>query len=181
MTEPKAGVFYRHAVEAVFDRVVRVRHLDSTELRAAISAIGLDFDKPRDIDLETWLKVLKVVARALTPAGTETEALTQLGIAALEGYADTLVGRGALLVSKLTGPKRSLIASAEAWGTANNIYVVTTEDKGPKSVEIHLNVAGELTPYNRGILLGVVGKLGIKATVDTRERSNGVTYVVNWE
>ena len=41
MSESK-GVFYRHAVESVFDRVVRVRHLDSAELRAALSAIGFE-------------------------------------------------------------------------------------------------------------------------------------------
>lgn len=181
MSTPKNGVFYRHAVEAVFERVVRVRQLDTPTLRQELTSIGVDFEKPRDVDLATWLRVLKAVARVLAPGVPEAEALSQLGRVALEGYASTLVGQGALLVSKLAGVKRSMVRAAEAWGTANNIYVVTTEDRGPKCVAVLLNVAGELTPYNRGILYGVLSVLGAKGTVDSQERPDGVTYVVTWE
>lgn len=181
MAESKPGVFFRHAVEAVFQRVVHAKQLDTPELRAALRAAGLEFEKPRDVDLTTWLKVLKAVSRALSPGVPEPEALTRLGEVAVQGYATTLVGQGALLLARLLGPRRSLVRAAEMWRTANDIYVVTTEDRGPKSVAVGLNVAGELTPYNRGILLGVCGLLGLSATVDAQEHAGGVTYVVSWQ
>lgn len=46
---------------------------------------------------------------------------------------------------------------------------------------VKLNVAGELTPYNCGILLGVLRVLGAKGTVEPQDRPDGVTYVVTWE
>ena len=181
MAQRHPGVFYRHTVEALLDQVMKARGLMTPALESELRTIGVDVGHPVDVDFETWLNLVKVCARSLEPLLLPDEALVQLGKSVIDGYTKTMLGQGALLLSKLAGPKRSLIKAAETWAIANTVYKVRTEEKGASRVEVHVNVGGEVAPYNRGVLLGALGKLSVRdGKVEQRDELDGVTYVITW-
>lgn len=175
------GVVFRHAVEALTERVLRQQQRLTPEFTAELRAMGVDVDKPRDLPMDTWRKLLQLCAARLFPELTEPEGLTEVGRAVLDGFTQTLVGRGALMVGKMLGPQRSLQRLAEYWGSANNVYRVTTREVGPKHFEVRINVGGEMRWYNRGILLGALEKVGAKGSVELHEQvGGGDLYIVTW-
>lgn len=176
------GVVYRHSVEALIKRVLEPRGALTPGFTSTLRDLGVDPGKPRDLDLATWTKLLQTCASQLFPGQAEPDALTSLGRALLDGFTSTLVGQGALLVGKLAGPRRSLQKLAEFWKSANSIYVVTTEEKGPTHFEVRINVGGPLRYYNRGILLGALEKVNVKTGhVELHEQpGGGDLYVVTW-
>lgn len=176
------GVVYRHSVEALLDRVLRQKNLLTPELSAELLALGVDPEKPRDLPLKTWTKLLQHCAAHLFPSQSEPEALTSLGKALLDGFTQTLVGRGALMLGKMAGPQRALAKLADTWATANSIYRVTSEERGPKHFEVRINVGGPLRYYNRGILLAALEKVNVaNAQVELQEQvSGGDLYVITW-
>ncbi|MFT3712907.1 MAG: DUF2378 family protein [Archangium sp.] len=157
LPEPKAdaGVIYRHSVEALLDHVVRRRRLlTGAELR------DLGLEKPRDLDKDTWERLLRTCARKLKPDGTEDEGLELLGAAMLEGYAAGFVGRSLFLVLKLMGPRRALLRMAENFKTADNITEVTATAHAEKHVEMVFNDIGNMPTYMRGLLSTAMTMLG---------------------
>lgn len=83
---------------------------------------------------------------------------------------------------RLIGPKRMILKIAETWATVNNIYVVKTAERGPRTVDVELNVQGDVTQYNRGALLGTLRVLdAVDPRVDAEEFPNGSTrFTVTW-
>lgn len=176
------GVVYRHSVEALLDRVLRQKKLLTPELTAALLALGVDPDRPRDLPMETWRGLLQLCAARMFPALPEPDGLTEVGRTTLDGFTQTLVGRGALMLGKMAGPARSLAKLADTWATANSVYRVTSEQKGPKHFEVRINVGGAMRYYNRGILLGALEKVGVKnPVVGLHEQvGGGDLYVITW-
>lgn len=176
------GVVYRHSLEALIKRVLEPRGALTETFTATLRTLGVDPAKPRDLDLATWTRLLQTCAAHLFPAQAEPDALTSLGRALLDGFTSTLVGQGALLVGKLAGPRRSLHKLADFWKSANSIYVVTAEEKGPTHFEVRINVGGPLRYYNRGILLEALEKVNVKTGhVELHEQpGGGDLYVVTW-
>ncbi|MBL8911148.1 MAG: DUF2378 family protein [Archangium sp.] len=163
------GVIYRHSVEALLNHVVKRRSLMTAR---ELAEFGLE--KPRDVDKDTWIRLLRTLARKLD--AQEDVWLEKLGAAMLEGYADGFVGRSLFLVLKLMGPRRALLRMAENFKTADNVTEVTATARGETHVEIVFNDIGKVPTYVRGLLLEAMTTMGLqKPTVTFEELPNGHT------
>ncbi|MFO0600006.1 MAG: DUF2378 family protein [Myxococcaceae bacterium] len=174
---PAEGVVFRHSVEALLNQVIKRRNLMTPgELRE------FNLEKPRDVGRDDWERLLRLLARKLTPDGTEAAGLEVLGREILIGYFDGLVGRGVFMVLKLLGPRRALLRMAENFETADNMTKVYPKELSPTHIELLFNDIGKMPTYVRGILIYALGELGQpNAKVTFEERADGYTrFDVSW-
>jgi uncharacterized protein (TIGR02265 family) len=182
MSQPE-GVIYSHAVKSFLEHVVVRRGLLDADLRRDLTALGLDLAKPRDVNLDTWVKALHLVAAKILPGATREAALEEVGREMFRGYVTSVVGRAMLLVLKLQGPRRSLLAIASNYSTADNVTKVATRELGPKEIELTFNQSGGVPTYVRGLILeamATVGATGCRADFTTRPNGDEV-FVVRWD
>ena len=145
------GVIFRHTVEAMIQRVLLRRNLLTPALAQDLKALGLDVTRPHDVPLAVWQSVLRHVSKLVAPGQPEDAALEELGREVLRGYADTLVGKGTLLVAKMLGPRRALLRIGETWATAGDAYRITITEKSPREIEALAEGVGDLAHYYKGV------------------------------
>lgn len=182
MADVKTGVVFKHTVESLLDNTLRARKLLTPALTEQLSLLGVDVEKPTDIPFSVWEQLLRVCSTAFAPDAPHRDALYALGQAFVSGFVTTTIGRTTLMNGRLIGPKRMIMRMAETWASLNNVYVVKTADRGQREVEVEINVAGEVTQYSRGALLGTLHALDAKdPRVDAVELPNGGTrFNVVW-
>jgi uncharacterized protein (TIGR02265 family) len=107
--------------------------------------------------------------------------LNRLGHRWVEAYFQTFIGKAALMFARVVGPKQVLMTMAEKWRSANNFYVATSIDRGPKHVEINLNVGGAIRHFNSGVLEEVLVAMGITTgRVETADIDGHSRFTVTW-
>ncbi|MFZ5445882.1 MAG: DUF2378 family protein [Myxococcota bacterium] len=172
-----AGVIFKHTVDAFLQQVVlRRKLLSARELES------FQLQRARDVDLETWVKLLKLSAQRLSPHKNEADALEDVGREMLRGYAEGMVGRGLFIVLRLLGPKKALVRMADNYRTADNMTSAKVVDRGPTEVEVEFNSTGGMPTYVRGVISESLVLLDVAgATVDlVSETPEGTRYAVRW-
>ena len=146
-----AGVIFRHTVEAMVQRVLLRRNLLTPALAQELKALALDPPRPQDVPLAVWQAGLRHISKLVAPGLPDHDALEALGREVLRGYADTLVGKGTLLVAKMLGPRRALLRIGETWATAGDAYRITITEKSPREIEALAEGVGDLAHYYKGV------------------------------
>lgn len=175
------GVIYRHAVESFVNGVILRHGLLSLEFEKELRALGLDVSHPREVDLETWTKLMRAVSARLSPGKSEAEALERVGREQLRGFFDSLVGKGLYLLLRLMGPHRTVRRMAENYRSADSITEVTTHQLGPCRYELIFNTTGGMPDYVRGLLHEAMLMLNVKDPQLTFEvRADGTAFTLWW-
>ena len=176
-----AGVIYRHTVEAFVERVLLRRGLLSLEFDRELKALGIDASRPKELNLDAWLKLLKASARRLSPGRSEADALEDVGREMLRGYIDGLVGKALFMVLRLVGPRRAMLRMAENFQTADSITSVTARELTATSVELEFRPSFGIPTYTSGVLLEAMGLLRAKdPKVEFRELTEVTQFSVSW-
>ena len=132
------------------------------ELKAAMRAEGIDFDQPlrSSYAAEPYVRCVRLLARALTPALAEDDALRELGAGAFNGLNSTFLGRSVLSVLKPLGLRRSLLHTERAFRNGNNYTRVEGQVLNPTAVELTFNTVMGIPTYVEGVLLAAATALG---------------------
>jgi uncharacterized protein (TIGR02265 family) len=171
------GVIFRHTVEAFLGRVVQRKNLLS-----AVELRELGLERARDVDLVTWVKLVKSVAKRMSPGKSEEKALEDVGREMVRGFADGMVGRGLFLVLRLLGPKKALGRMMDNYRTADSMTVIKVTDRGPSEMELEFNSVGGMPTYVAGVLHESLSMLQVaEARVDLLPSSLTATrFLVTW-
>lgn len=178
----KEKVIFAHTLQAFIQRVIMRRALLSIEFDKELRALGVDVSRPKEVNLATWVALLRACAKKMSPGAPEDEALEQVGREMMQGYSEGLVGRAMTIVLKLIGPRRSLLRMMENYATADNMTTVKVVEVTPTTMELEFNSTGDMPTYVRGILsemLRTVGARDIKIDYRTLP-SSATVYSVSW-
>lgn len=176
------GVIYRHTVEAFVKRILLRRGLLSLEFERELRVLGLDVQHCRDVDLETWSKIVRATAARMSPGKAEAEALEDVGHEMLIGFAESLVGKGLMFVLRFLGPARALLRMPENYQSADSITRVTARQLSPREVELTFNTTGGMPTYVRGLMLETLAHLKAHdATVRFDERIDSTVFNLSWK
>lgn len=180
----KSGVIYRHTAQAFFEQVLARRGLLSKALVDRLRALGVDPAKPRDVELTTWWKVVRLGAEALSPQKPLEEAFRDLGREVLRGYESSLVGKTSFLVLRMMGPRRAVTRLAESFRQSDDFTQVEVRELGPQKTLVRFTVPGGLPYpwYTEGVLLEGLALLGAKSPAVEVQAATGdsTDFIVSW-
>ncbi len=147
--------------EALFQRALGPRITPA--LRAELRAIGLDLDQPLapTYPAPIRLECLKLLRRALFPTLTEDQAWFAFGRALLEGYLQTMVGRGFDLQFRQLGPRALLKRASEVMSTSSNFNSAETIERGPFRWEVRFRCVDLEPAYYRGLTFASLEVCGV--------------------
>lgn len=141
-------------------------------LRRQLATLGLDLSKPLHAaySFDTWLRCLECTADALHPEVERSEGIARLGLAFLQGFQSTLIGKAIFQMSRLIGAERTLLRMDRNSRTTNNLYRSTAELLGPGHVRLSSflddGFVGRVPPaqfapahFQCGIVRGIVEEL----------------------
>jgi uncharacterized protein (TIGR02265 family) len=181
VTELKNGVIYKDTVETLINLVLRSRQLLTPDVQHDQLEIGVDTARLSDVYFATWVKLLEYCATLGTPVTSTEIAINRLGHRWIDGYFETFSGKAALLFARVVGPKKSLMTMADKWRATNNFYVATAVDRGPKHVDIMLNVGGAIRHFNAGIMERVLQMMGVTTgRVETTDVGGHSLFSITW-
>ncbi|MBM4776891.1 MAG: DUF2378 family protein [Archangiaceae bacterium] len=162
--------FFGPAFEALY--LQGLRDEVTPRLRRQLAALGLDLSRPLHAaySFDTWLRCLECTAETLFPELERSEGIARLGLAFLDGFRDTLIGRAVFQTSRLIGVERTLLRMDRNARTTNNLYRSTSERLSPGHVRLTSFVDDDfvgrvsdarLAPvhFQRGIVRGIVEEL----------------------
>lgn len=181
--QPKVErLFFDSVVDALFNRVLGPR-LD-VATRASLAAAGLDLSqrlRPA-YPMEDYFRFVEIAARALFPGRPVGEAIHALGVAFVEGWQGTLIGRAAVQFMLVIGPVRSLKRAAQGFRSGNNFTEVQVVERGPTTFDLQFNVVGPWPEMTAGALLGAMRlSRDIEPKVEILERvGEGAVFRVSW-
>ena len=150
MTEQ--DVVFGNTVDGLFHKRLGARITPA--LRQQLKAEGLDLDAPLQSAYPRvrYFHFVQLAADALFPGTSRDAALEELGRQFMHGYAETLVGRAALAMGRLLGPRRMLARMGHNMRTSNNYLQVRFSEHGPADVELWLSETSGVPSYFRGVL-----------------------------
>lgn len=153
------------------------------EVRAKMKAAGLDFDKlPPALPAEESIGHTRRLATLAFPDEPEVEAMRLLGLHAIRGWQQTLIGSAAAAMLRLIGPHRTLKRLSRAFQTTNNYSQATSEVVGEKEALVIVNDVDTMPSYWQGILEAGLELLKLEGTVQL-EKLDGVvgTFRLKWK
>lgn len=181
MTDTPNGIVFKETVETLINRVLRSRQLLTPDVQHELLEIGVDVARLSDVYFATWVKLLEYCATLGTPVTSTEIALNRLGHRWVEAYFQTFIGKAALMFARVVGPKQVLMTMADKWRSTNNFYVATSIERGPKHVEINLNVGGAIRHFNSGVLEEVLVTMGITTgRVETADLDGHSRFTITW-
>lgn len=177
----RAGVIYRHTVDAFVDRILVRRGLLTDDFARQLEALGLDVGRTTGLELETWADVVRAVAARLSPDKAPDDALEQVGREMLIGFSESLAGRGLFLLLRLIGPRRALLRMSENFQSADSVTRVSSSLVGERAVELVFSTTGHMPTYVRGLILEALRQLEARAPSVTFEEGDDATvFFVTW-
>lgn len=128
-----------------------------------------------------WIEVLSFVARELHPGLPLEAAVAAVGRSFMDGYAETMVGRAMVAMTRLLGPRRTLERVNRQFRTGNNF--TETRLTLVSGTEYHLWVNEvRLAGWYVGILsrgLELAGGKAVQVELHQRDEPGG-TFRVKW-
>ena len=135
----RSPVVYSTSVEALFVRELGPRM--PRRLRERLREVGLDLDRPLEpsYPLERWKGFVREAARELYPRLPPEDAYSHLGMAFMDGFLKTFIGKATMSVLRVMGPRRGLKRLSQNLRAGNNFSEVRWVEHGPTEVDIWLN------------------------------------------
>jgi uncharacterized protein (TIGR02265 family) len=155
----------------------------TAEVRAQMKAEGLDFDKlPPALPAADSIRYTRRLAILAFPDEPEVEALRLLGLHAIRGWQQTILGSAAAAMLRLIGPHRTLKRLSRAFQTTNNYSQATSEVVSDKEALVIVNDVDTMPSYWQGIFEAGLELLRLEGTVQL-ERLDGPqgTFRLKWK
>ena len=176
-------VVFAHAVEGLFREGLAGRV--TPQLRARLKLAGIDLDRPLApaYPRTLWNHALEMTARELWPELPLDRAFFLLGRQLVVGYAQTLMGRALLTMTRLLGPRRTLARMTHNFRSGGNYNEFRTTEVGPGRHRVWVNEPHLPPTYVAGTLdaaLEFSGARSLAIEVETRD-AQGCTYSVRWD
>lgn len=173
---------FEHTLEGLFMKGLMGRV--SPVLRERLKAVGVDLDRKLQpaYGFDTWCSAVRVAARELHPDLPDTVGYGLLGERMVEGYRETVLGRAAMGVIQLLGPRCGVSRARQMFRSGNNYTETRLEDVSPMQVDLWMNEAGTIRYFTRGTLLAGLRVAGARqAEVVVRDFTDDcVTYRLTW-
>ncbi len=194
MSEPvEEPIVFGSGVEAL--RNALERHL-TPALREELLHAGFDLNKVMPAyPMDQWVDALRIVARHLAPQLPEHDQYVHLGRQFMKGFVSTAVGKAALAISRVIGPRRTLLRMGRNFKQATNYIETQTSEVAER--ELHLRIYTHdrflgktrdrstlVTDYRRGVLEAVLELIHVEGTVDITDvhpERQDVTFRLRWK
>ena len=169
----------------------------SARCRTELRALGLDFDKPllSAYPLGPWETATELIIGELFPLLPLPEARVELGRLFMKGFAETAIGKAALMFGKAVGVRRTLARMTRNMRNGNNYTETDVVEHGkghvelitrmrPEFLERWANKPSALGEQFTGVLQGAMELLGapdskvVLKAYDARLRQT--SYDVRW-
>lgn len=173
MSEP---VVFAQSFESLFLHGLKGR-LDATALRQ-LRELGVDLqDLQSAYPAATWAAALKVAAEAAFPQSTPHQARFEMGRSLLQGFDATLVGRAAVALARVIGPRRTLARMTRNTRTSNNYIESLMEEHPAGGLRMVSTIVPAFLPkmqdqpwlewaissgFQTGLITGILEKLGVQ-------------------
>lgn len=173
---------FEQTIEAMFHRALNGRLTPTCKAR--LKEAGLDVDqKPRPAyPLVSWMTFLRIAAEELYPGEPLDSAAFKLGLAYMEGFRETMLGRAVLSLLRVLGPRRALARTSQSFRSSNNYQESRLTELGPRHFELWLNEVGSLPTFTSGLIHGgmkVAGARDIHIDLDGYD-GHACTYRIKW-
>ena len=132
--------------------------------------------------LALWVHCLRAIAEEVYPGLPLEQAFRQLGARTTEGYGHTVMGRAALVLARMLGPRRTVLRVPQLLEGTDNWSRTEVLERGPCHFELRHNGDLGLPGYLEGVFETLLRHVGAKdAQVRVLERGNGHTrYELRW-
>ena len=132
-------------------------------LKARLHAVGLDVDKPPTgaVPATTWARWIDAAAAEVFPELPEAEAHRRIGMLALDGFKDTVIGKALMAILKLIGPRRSMHRLARNYRTVNNFCEPEVVELAPNRFTVTFRDAIGMPGYWAGTLQSAAEMIGV--------------------
>lgn len=157
---------------------------------------GIDFQNLHAAyHTDTWVAVLRIIARHLAPSLPENEQYVELGRRFMQGFVKTGVGVAALAISRVIGVRRTLQRMGRNFKQAANYIEIEVTDAGPNEVIIRAYTQPRFLPktadrsnlisdYRKGVIDQILKLIGVEGTVELTNVAfelQDFTYRVRWK
>lgn len=176
-------IVYESTVDVLFRRALKSRMTE--RCRARLKEAGIDVDaplKPKYPRL-TFIRGLTIVSEELFPDLPRDKALFEVGGLVFTHFTETVVGRTALTIMKILGPRRTLNRMTESYRSSNNFMEARVTERAPTHVELWLSqCSGVPTYYLGGIYRAftLMGVQGLDVRVKLIER-DACVLAISWQ
>jgi uncharacterized protein (TIGR02265 family) len=170
---------YAHTVEGLFFKALRPKITPSAE--AKLKDLGIDLSgKPREVQHLRWKEALRVAASLFE--GTEDERFRQLGRSVLLRYEETVMGKAAVAVMRIMGPKRILHRVNSTLRSGNNYIVATLQPLDERNWEGSVNECNGNPHYIAGVMeQGLIISGAKEVDVSVRDfDGHAATFSIRW-
>lgn len=155
-------VVFDNTVDALFRRALGSKLTPEVRQRIKTEA-GIDLDKLKpSYPRLTYYKAVAIAAEELYRGVPTERAMEQLGIAFIDGFQETLMGRTVVSVVKMLGPKRSLARMTQNFRSSNNYMMTELIERGPTEFEMSLSETSGYPTYFVGVLYNMLIYSGAK-------------------
>lgn len=174
----------------VFENVVEGLH---TAIRAKMTpaamarfkALGVDFEaKLKPIyPFTVWIDVIEAAREMCFADIPGPEGYRALGIAFIEGYRETLIGRPVLAMTRLLGVKRTLARMTQNFRSGTNYSECVLTERGPTAFDLWVNEVGRVPEFTTGVLIAGLthaGAKNLKIEVVGHD-GHACTYRIDWD
>jgi uncharacterized protein (TIGR02265 family) len=182
---PRAAedIVFDNTVEALFHRAVGKRLTPRCRKRLAEAGIDLSAPLRPTYPRTTFYRGVFIVTEELFPGVPRDQALFELGGIFFNGFVETLIGKAAISVMKVLGPRRTLGRMTQNFRSSNNYMETRLEERSPSHAELWLSQCSGAPTYFQGVIhraLTIIGARGLEIRVKEVEGSSCVLDI-SWK
>lgn len=175
-------VVFDVTVEALFRRALDTRMTDA--LRARLKDAGIDLStrfKPL-YPRVTFYRGVVLVIEELFPGVPRDRALFDLGGIFFDGYVRTWVGKAAISVMKVLGPRRTMGRMTQNFRSTNNYMQTELNEVSPTHVELSLSQHSGVPAYFQGTIFRALTLMGVRGLqVNVKEvKGSACVIAISW-
>jgi len=155
-------VVFDSAVEAIFLR--GLGNLVTPELKSSLRELGLDLDRPPrpTYPRATWSRILAATVAGLFSGDSPEDGYRRLGEQSINGISRMPIGLASIAMSRLLGPRRSLLRLNEAWTSVNNFITMKVEELAANHFRVFLSDTYGHPAYMQGVIQSAMKMAGAR-------------------
>ena len=173
---------FEQTIEAMFLRALGGRMTPSCKARLRQAGLDLDRKLQPAYPFQSWMSFLRIAAEEFHPNEPLDVGVFKLGMAYIEGFRETMLGRAVLSMLRVLGPRRALMRATQNFRAGNNYTESRMKELGPRQFELWMNEVGSLPTFTAGILhagLRTAGAENIRVDLSGYD-GHACTYCISW-
>ena len=174
---------FEQTIEAMFLRALGGRMTPSCKARLRQAGLDLDRKLQPAYPFQSWMSFLRIAAEEFHPSEPLDVGVFKLGMAYIEGFRETMLGRAVLSMLRVLGPRRALMRATQNFRAGNNYTESRLTEQGPGQFELWMNEVGPFPTFTAGIIhagLRTAGAGDIHVDVVAHD-GHTATYRISWK